>query len=82
MKKILHTFALLAMMLPFANGTLWGQEMVTVGAQDSTFEYLPMNSKFNYSYTQQIYTAGEIGTTGTIDSITMWMRGNDEFPEM
>ena len=31
--------------------------------------YLPSYSYYNYSYTQQIYTADEIGTAGTINSI-------------
>ena len=50
---------------------------VTIGdletAGDNT--YLPMNSLYEYSYTQQIYTAEEIGTAGTINAITIWMYG-------
>lgn len=44
--------------------------------------YLPMNSLYNYSYTQQIYTAGEIGMAGTINAITVWMYGNENLYEM
>ena len=44
--------------------------------------YLPMNSLYNYSYTQQIYTAEEIGQAGTISAITVWLYGNDNLYEM
>ena len=42
--------------------------------------YLPMNSLYNYSYTQQIYTAAEIGTSGVIDTLVMWMYGTADLP--
>ena len=44
--------------------------------------YLPMNSLYNYSYTQQIYAADEIGMAGTINSITLWIYGNANLYEM
>mgnify|MGYP002521771138 CR=1 FL=1 len=50
------------------------------GAENDS--YLPMNSLYNYSYTQQIYTADEIGTGGTINSITMWLYGNANLYDM
>jgi len=50
------------------------------GAGNNT--YLPMNSLYNYSYTQQIYTAEEIGMSGTINSLTVWMYGNANLYEM
>ena len=50
------------------------------GAANNSF--LPMNSMYNYSYTQQIYTADEIGTGGTINAITMWLYGNANLYEM
>ena len=43
---------------------------------------LPMFSLYNYSYTQQIYTAAEIGAPGVITSITLWLYGNANLPEM
>lgn len=59
-------------------------EEVTIGsltgAQNDS--YLPMNSLFNYSYTQQIYTADEIGMAGTINAITLWLYGNTNLPEI
>ncbi|MCR4809413.1 MAG: fibronectin type III domain-containing protein [Prevotella sp.] len=44
--------------------------------------YLPMNSLYNYSYTQQIYTPDEIGMAGTINSITLYLYGNANLYEM
>ena len=50
------------------------------GAGNNSF--LPMNSMYNYSYSQQIYTAEEIGMAGTINSITVWLYGNANLLEM
>ena len=57
---------------------------VTIGSLDGAANnaYLPMNSTYNYSYSQQIYTADEIGMAGTINSITLWMYGNANLYEM
>ena len=44
--------------------------------------YLPMNSLYDYSYTQQIYTPDEIGMAGTINSITLYLYGNANLYEM
>ena len=57
---------------------------VTIGSLDGAANnsFLPMNSMYNYSYSQQIYTAEEIGMAGTINSITLWMYGNDNLYEM
>ena len=57
---------------------------VTIGDLDGapSNSYLPMNSVYKYSYTQQIYTADEIGMAGTINSITIWMFGNAYLYEM
>ena len=81
MKKLLHTFALVAMMLPLASGSLWAQEDVTIGSLSGATDdaYLPVNTLYNYSYSQQIYTADEIGMVGTIDSITMWLLTSQDF---
>ena len=50
------------------------------GAKNDT--YLPMSSLWNYSYSQQIYTADEIGMAGTINAITLWLYGNMDLYEM
>ena len=60
------------------------QTEVTIGSLDGAGNnsYLPMNSLYNYSFTQQIYTADEIGMAGTINSLTLWMYGNANLYEM
>lgn len=57
---------------------------VTIGSTDAASgnDYLPMNSLYNYSYTQQIYTAEEIGMAGTINAVTVWLIGNANLYEM
>ena len=57
---------------------------VTIGSLDGAANnsFLPMNSLYKYSYSQQIYTADEIGMAGTINSITLWMYGNANLYEM
>lgn len=75
MKNFLRTFALMAVMFLSANSALWAQSEVTIGSLNGATEnsYLPVNTLYNYSYSQQIYTAAEIGRAGTIDSITFWL---------
>ena len=60
------------------------EEEVTIGSLEGAENnsYLPMNSLYNYSYTQQIYTSEEIGMAGTITSVTMWLVGNGNLYEM
>ena len=57
-------------------------EIVEIGSGTSTNSYLPTYEFYNYSFTQQIYTADEIGTTGTINAITLWMYGAADLYEM
>ena len=42
---------------------------VQIGNAETSDYYLPVNTYYNYSLTEQIYTAAEIGTAGTITSI-------------
>ena len=44
-------------------------EDVTVGSGTSTNKYLPTFAYYKYSLSQQIYTAEEVGTAGTITAI-------------
>lgn len=44
-------------------------ETITIGTGTSTSSYLPAYSLYDYSFTQQIYTADEIGGSGIINSI-------------
>lgn len=60
----------------YKNATGWNHftnffGIVTIGDETSinTDYTLPVNMDYNYSLTQQIYTAEEIGTTGAITSI-------------
>ena len=45
-------------------------EVVTIGDGTSTTYVTPFNSLWGYSFVEQIYTASEIGTAGTINSIS------------
>ncbi|MBR3799412.1 MAG: choice-of-anchor J domain-containing protein [Bacteroidales bacterium] len=65
--SLLTAFAVLLCL--FFGGKAWGQTTVTIGSGNSTNAYLPTYSYYNYSLTQQIYTASEIGRAGTITSI-------------
>ena len=49
-------------------------QTVTIGSGTGTIYYFPSNTNYDYSYTQQIYTAAEIGQIGTIKSVSF--KGN------
>jgi len=74
--KILMTLVLL---MTVASGA-WAKE-VTIGdpTSTSTDPYLPSYSLYNYSFTQQIYTADEIGMSGTITTLTMWLKNTSSY---
>ena len=46
--------------------------VIEVGQDESTSDYLPSYSYYKQALTQQIYTAEEIGTAGTITSIAFY----------
>ena len=46
------------------------------GATTSTSYYLPFYNYYQYNYSQQIYTPCEIGTSGTISSISFYNKGS------
>ena len=48
------------------------------GGNSTTNNYLPSYSYYNYSLTQQIYTADEIGETGVITSIAFYNGGAEK----
>ena len=54
---------------------------VTIGdpASTSSSSYLPTYSLYEYSLTQQIYTADEIGVGGAINSLTMWLKNTSSY---
>lgn len=82
MKKIyFFMFLLAALCAPTA---LMAQSTVEIGELEGATanSYIPMNSYYKYSYSQQLYTADEIGMAGTITSITLWLYGNENLYEM
>ena len=50
-------------------------QAVEIGVGETTNNYLPSYSYYNYTMTQQIYTAEEIGTAGTISCIAFYNEG-------
>ena len=50
----------------------------TIGTAESTSNYLPTYNFFKYTLTQQIYTAAEIGTAGTISSVAFYNAGAEK----
>ena len=62
----------LMMTLLFAFLGVAKAEVVTIGDGTSTYYYYPVNMFYNYSLTQEIYTADEIGTAGTINAISFY----------
>ena len=52
-------------------------DVVTIGDGTSTTNATPYSSLWGYSFVEQIYTASEIGTAGTINSISFNMQSTD-----
>ena len=71
MKKFL---LLLTLFCTIFMGTAKATE-VTIGDETSTTysTYVPFYTLYNYGWSQQIFTAEEIGMAGTINSLTMWL---------
>jgi len=71
--------SLLVLLLTAATGA-WAEE-VTIGdpTSTSTNSYLPSHSLYEYSFTQQIYTADEIGMSGIITTLTMWLKNTSSY---
>ena len=66
-RKLLLFSLLLALFAPWA---AQAQTTVEIGDGTSTDYYTPIGTYYNYSITEQLYTAAEIGTAGTISSIS------------
>ena len=58
---------LLALLTTFG---AWAQTTVTIGDGTSASYYNPLSTYYNYSITEQLYTADEIGIAGSISSIS------------
>ena len=74
MKK--KVFSLMMMLLLAFMGVAKA-EVVTIGEGTSTTYVTPFNSLWGYSFVEQIFTADEIGTAGTINSIGFNMSSTD-----
>ena len=53
-------------------------ETAEIGTGATTNAYLPSYSYYNYTLSQQLYTPAEIGSPGTIKSISFYNEGNEE----
>jgi hypothetical protein len=54
-------------------------QTITIGEGTTTYYYYPVNMYFNYSLTEQIYTADEIGDAGTISSVAFYYDYTNSF---
>ena len=72
LKKSLLLTLLMALLVPWVANA----QSVQLGDGTSTNNYLPSYSLYNYSVTQQIYTAGEINASGNITSIAFFNGGS------
>jgi len=72
---------LFLMVLLFGSTSFLRADEVTIGDPTSTVtnSYLPTYSLYNYSFTQQIYTADEIGMSGTINDVTLWLKNSSSY---
>ena len=65
-------FLLLLMLAVASPWMMKAQTTVTIGDGEATHQMLPIHTYKEYSLSQQIYTAAEIGGAGTITSIALY----------
>ena len=70
--KRLLLMLLIALIAPWA---AQAQQTVEIGDGTSTSNQVPIGTYYNYSITEQLYTAEEIGMAGTISSISFYYMG-------
>ena len=72
---------LFLMVLLFGSTSFLRADEVTIGDPTSTVTstYLPGYSLYNYALSQQIYTADEIGMSGTINDVTLWLKNSSSY---
>ena len=76
MQKFLRTLTFVALLcVPWV---AQGQTVVTIGEGTNTSNYLPTYNYYNYSFTQQIYTASEVGMPGLITSVAFKNTGTEK----
>lgn len=79
MKKLFFTLLLVAgAVLPQYAVAQGGHQIVTVGTGTSDNNTAPFNNFYKNSTTEMIYTASEIGTVGTIDTIWFYSATSSE----
>ena len=71
-KKSLLIMLLMALFTPLA---MFAQQTVEIGDGTATSNAVPIGTWYNYSITEQLYTAEEIGAAGTISSISFYYMG-------
>ena len=52
---------------------------LVIGSGSGTSGYLPTNTNYNFSYTQQIYTVEELGEAGLFESIDFYMTSTSAY---
>ena len=52
---------------------------LVIGSGTATFGYLPTNTNYDFSFTQQIYTVEELGEAGMFMSIDFYMTGTTDY---
>ena len=67
MRKKLILFLMLAL---FGSANFLRADVVEIGDGTGTTYMVPFNSLYGYSFTEQVFLASEIGTAGTINSIS------------
>ena len=50
-----------------------------IGSGTATSGYLPTNTNYDFSFTQQIYTVAELGAAGVIESIDFYMTSTNAY---
>jgi hypothetical protein len=72
---------LFLMVLLFGSTSFLRADEVTIGdpTATTTNSYLPTYSLYDYSFSQQIYTADEIGMSGTINDVTLWLKNSSSY---
>lgn len=65
--RIVFMLLMMAFLVPMS---VMGQETVTIGTGTTANNQNPFGTYYNYSFTEQLYTAAEIGMAGTISSIS------------
>jgi hypothetical protein len=81
MKKVL--FFILTALIGLGSLQLSAQQIVEIGTGSTTTNsYLPLYSFYNNTLSEQIYTAAEVGMSGTITSIAFYNAGSTKTPDL